>query len=193
MNQRMPYVTEDERRAYGDDLLSVVERQAMSAFTPHLRRLEGENEHLRRKVAANEARDIYSILETEIGKDWTSINTSPEFLAWLDTPDQYSGGLRSNLLRQAFSVGDAARVVAFFRGFLNETGYRASSGSSAPRSTRGQNKSFSSSGAPEWTTSQIENFYEKVRQGAFAGKEQEKDRIEQSIFAASNAGRVRRG
>jgi hypothetical protein len=185
MNQRY-YVTPEERRAYGDDLLSVVERKAMEAVQPHLDQLQNANDRLARRVYAQGARTIYDELDEHV-PGWREINTSPEFLAWLNNQDVFSGAMKNSLLRQAFGASDAARVRAFFAGYLAEHP-EARRGSAAPRSSR--SSSNRSSDAPQWTTKQIEAFYERVRQGAFIGKEAEKDRIEQSLINATNAGRV---
>ena len=99
MNQRL--MTDDERRAYGDDLLSVVERKALEAFSPHLRQLQNENQNLRQRVARGEAQTIYENLDAAL-PNWREINTSPEFLEWLRAADIFSGRSKALMLREAF-------------------------------------------------------------------------------------------
>jgi hypothetical protein len=193
MNQfTQPLVTQEERRAYGDDLLDVVSRKALETMTPHLNRLQNENQDLRARLQANEARSIYEILDEAIPK-WKALNVDADFLSWLQGNDIYSGGQKAVLLRQAFQQGDANRVLSFFRGYLIEhPNSQYQPGSSGSRSARQSSSRSSADAAGEWTTKMIESFYERVRQGAFNGKEEEKNRIEANLIAAVNEGRVRR-
>jgi hypothetical protein len=96
-------------------------------------------------------------------------------------PDDYSGGIRSQLLRHAVSNGDAARVVNFYRGFQQEAGhpqYR-SRGSSARSPAVADNI---------YTRPQIQNLYERRRKGEINDAAWAK--WEQEIFAAANQGRI---
>ena len=52
--------------------------------------------------------------------NWREVNNDPRFIAWLDNPNPLSGCTRQQLLNEATARGDAGRVIAFFRGFLQE-------------------------------------------------------------------------
>jgi hypothetical protein len=192
MNQR--FVTDEERRAYGSDLLSVIERQAWETLSPELQNLKRDNADLRARVQASEARDIYSLLDAEI-PNWRAINVSEGFLDWLREQDVLSGGMKSILLRQAFNSGDAPRTLAFFRGYL-DAHPQARAGRGASRTSG--SRSFASdvpSGGTEWTTSLVKDFYNKVRTGYFETSDEkraEKARIESNLEAAARAGKITR-
>lgn len=209
-----PLVTDEERKAYGDDLLSVVERQALQAVQPHISRLAEENQQLRNRVARDEARTIYDILGVEL-PGWRDINTSQEFLRWLALPDLYSGQVRSGLLKAAFGAGEAGRVLAFFRGFLAEHPELGWQQNAAPqpapaapapaRQAAVQLKDLAAPGkarpatgnAPVpaepivITNKDIDRFYVDVRRGVYAGRADAKDAAEAKIYAAVREGRVR--
>jgi hypothetical protein len=203
-------VTEEERKAYGDDLLSVVERKALEATQPHLQRLESENVQLKQRLARDEALRTYAALDAAL-PNWREINVSPDFLHWLSLPDLYSGAVRGGMLKAAFAAGDTGRVLAFFRGFINEhpqhRGSQAAPAASAPtRQPARDLKDLAAPGKarpatgnaqlpaekPVYTTEQIDRFYARVRQGYYAGRVAEKDKVEAEIFAAQREGRVRR-
>jgi hypothetical protein len=207
-----PLITEEERKAYGDDLLDVVSRKAMEAVNPQIQRLRNENQDLRRRVQSNEARDIYSVLDEEI-PDWKDVNVHPDFLQWLNLPDIYSGTVRAGMLKAAFEAGDAPRVLAFFRGFLSESPQhrgqtpQATPAAQAPKREAARDlREFAAPGKarpapgpapsaaeqPVYTTRDIDRFYDRVRQGAYAGRNEVKDAEEAKIFAAVREGRVRR-
>lgn len=209
-----PLVTDEERKAYGDDLLSVVERQALQAVQPHISRLAEENQQLRHRVARDEARTIYEILGVEL-PNWRAINTSQEFLRWLALPDLYSGQVRSGLLKAAFGAGEAGRVLAFFRGFLAEhpeLGWQQTAApqptpaASAPaRQAAVQLKDLAAPGKARpatgnspvpaepivITNKDIDRFYTDVRRGVYAGRTDAKDAAEAKIYAAVRENRVR--
>ena len=117
------------------------------------------------------------------------------------------------MLRAAFSAGDAGRVLAFFRGFISEQGGyenpapQPASAAEAPRRQAAvQLRDLAAPGkarpAPGnvplhaepivITNKDIDRFYERVRQGKYAGRLEQKDAEEAKIYAAVREGRVRR-
>jgi len=44
----------------------------------------------------------------------------PTFISWVSLPEVYSGVIRQQLMQEAWNNGDALRVAAFFRAFLQE-------------------------------------------------------------------------
>ena len=121
--------------------------------------------------------------------------------------------LKGNLLKAAFQAADAPRVVAFFKGYKAEqqaTGQvPAPAGQQQPPApivpavaletlvAPGRAKPASGDSAlsaadkPIYTRADIQRFYGLVRQGYYAGREQDKARDEASIFLAQREGRVR--
>jgi hypothetical protein len=91
--------------------------------------------------------------------------------------------MRKQMLRAAFSAGNTAIVLNFFRSFLNEhpEARRGSSPqSSAPRSQ--SSRSFASE-APV-TPQDIDRFYRRVREGFYEGKEEQRIKDEVAIHRA---------
>ena len=207
-----PLVTDEERRAYGDDLLSVVERKALEAVQPHISELAQQNYDLQQRVQRDEARTIYDVLGVEL-PNWREINTSPDFLRWLALPDIYSGNVRSVMLKAAFNSGEAGRVLAFFRGFLADNPQLTGSlgqvpqrpAAQAPRQAAVQLRDLAAPGKARPATGNapvpaepivitnrdIDRFYADVRRGIYAGRNDAKDAKEATIHAAIREGRVR--
>jgi len=52
--------------------------------------------------------------------NYREIDRDPRWLEWLTRPDPLSGYPRQRLLDDAIVQGNAARVIAFFRGFQRE-------------------------------------------------------------------------
>jgi hypothetical protein len=105
----------------------------------------------------------------------------PPFLHGLSKPDDYSGAVRAEMMRQAVDAGNAHRVVAFYRGFLAEAG----------RGAPAQHVSRSRSGAPSgniYTRQQIASLYERHRKGEISDARW--PQIEADIVRAGAEGRV---
>lgn len=105
------------------------------------------------------------------------------------------------MLTQAFEAGDAARVLAFFRGYSKEqtvvqTGTQNGGVAPSPLDTLvapGQPLASGAASAPQghmWTQSDINEFYRDVNSGKFKGREAQKANIEADLIAASTQGRI---
>ena len=198
---------EDEVEEYGADLIDVVKRAAREELNPELTRLTAENEQLRNNLGAVGAAaqqsagdNLYSSLDAAV-PGWREVNKSQPFLDWLGIRDVYSGYSRQQMLTTAFEAKDAARVVAFFKGYKQEqtvTAPKTEAGNVVdPLDTLvapGQPSATGAAGAkPQgliWTQADIARFYKAVNTGKFKGREKEKLAYEHDIIAAGQQGRV---
>ena len=208
---RQPLVTDKDLEAYGPELIDVVKRAALEAVSPELARLNQTTQQVRQTVVKQSQDGVYQQLANAI-PNWSEINQSPRFKAWAGLRDVYSGEVRSKLLNAALQAADAPRVVAFFRGFLAEeqaTGQApepqheaatprqaavplemlAAPGRAKP--APGGTMPGSPADKPIFTRAQISEFYTRVRQGAYNGRDADKARDEAMIFSAQKEGRVR--
>jgi hypothetical protein len=211
----VPLITKEDVETYGQDFLSVAQRAALQAVQPTLMKLEQDNRRLEQRLQNQANQSIEATLDTEV-PNWPQINVSPRFKAWLRLRDVYSRQVRQDLLNQAHKAADAAAVVAFFKGFLAEeeaTGSTEFLTNQQPALTAqpatpsvelqtlaapGHAKPATgtqpgqSADAPIWITrGQITQFYKNVREGVYAGREQDRMNDEAIIFECQRAGRVR--
>ena len=207
-------VTDEDVQTYGPDLLNLVQRAAVQAVSPELEAVKHENDQLRHTVSQTQKMNVHQILDAQV-PEWRALNRDQRFLRWLSLPDIYSGQLRRVMLNNAFQAAQAPRVVAFFKGFLSEeaaTGHVDAPNAGqprvptpAPRQAAIELTTLAAPGRPSpaggqppsaadkpiYTRAQIADFYRQVREHRYAGREQEKSRIEADIFAAQREGRVR--
>lgn len=207
-------ITAEDEATYGSDIIDLAKRAAQDAFLPELTAIKHENENLKQRMARNARIELYQKLEQNV-PNWAEINKNPKWHSWLRLPDLYSRRIRQDLLNEAFTAGDPSRVTAFFKGFIADevaTGSlvdpvappAAAAPAPAPRvaavplenlTAPGRAKPASGDGTvpvdkPSFTRAQIAAFYTQVRQRVFVGREVEKERLEQQIFAAQREGRV---
>lgn len=209
-------VTAEEIANYSPEMIDVVKRAAVEAIGPELDAVKAENTDLKNRFHRDAVEKVYTALDSAV-PDWRTINDSDRFKAWLRLRDVYSGGVRWPLLKAAFQAADAARVTAFFEGFIADeiaTGNvepptpqpAAGDPPPAPRIAAVPLVSLAAPGRakpaagndgqqpvdkPVITRAEITAFYREVRRGSYVGREAEKDQIERRIFAAQNDGRVR--
>lgn len=198
---------------YGGELLDTIQRAALEAVTPKLTSLEQDNANLRKVVARTAGERVNATLDRDV-PNWREINDNPKWKMWLRLRDLYSGEIRQRLLDKASQAADAPRIVAFFKGFINDEAAMGSTDLApqpeppappAPRTPAVPLESLTAPGRakpaggeqpssaekPVFTRAQIAEFYASVRRGAFVGREVEKDRQEREIFAAQREQRVR--
>jgi hypothetical protein len=199
----------DEIEDYGEDMIDVVKRAAREEFAPALSKLKQENEGLRallggmQQQTAISARDaMLGTLDSEL-KNWRQVNSHPDFIGWLENVDPYSGHKKLDMLRQAYEGNNTARVLAFFKGFLNENAaFTPTPTPNAPADPQVSLETLVAPGRPSegdntraqdgnangnaWTQDQIQAFYRDVNRGVYRNKPDEKDRIEADIFLAQS-------
>ena len=206
-------LTADDEKTYGPEFLDVARRAAQDAMGPEIQELRRSQQ----QVAEREQRLASQLVLSELDEklpNWRTINTSPEFLAWLRLPDVYSGSVRGNLLRQAVAAASASRVLAFFKGYIAEaqaTGQLPAqqTTAAAPAPARQAavpletltapgriqpapaHQQGSASDTPWITRKQIAEFYSHAGAQRYVGREKDREHDQQIIFDAQRLGRIR--
>lgn len=207
------FVTDDDMTNYGQDMLDAVKRAALEAVAPEIERLALETKNIKQQVKRTTTSTVAQSLDAEVPQ-WRQINTDPKFKNWLRLRDIYSNQVRQDMLNTAHASADAARVVAFFKGFLES---EANTGSSVyqaaeppppnPAGPRQAALSLNDLAAPGHakpasgtsaqpaekltiTRQQIAKFHDNVRRGVYQGRDQDRLNDEAIIFAALKEGRV---
>lgn len=204
-------ITDEEEEEYGREFLDVVGKRAKEVVSSEVQELQAEIAALKNQlskvggVVTLSAKQQMDNLLNEQCPNWREINSNPDFLAWLKLPDTYSGAIRHDLLRKAYERNDGPRVLAFFNGFLAEEAAVVPS-NSQPEPARSQKLPLEQYAAPGRarsaaasapaekpfiTTAQITQFYSDVAAGRYRGREKEKEQMENAIFEAQRAGRIR--
>lgn len=208
-----PQIKDQDVEDYGEDLVDLMKRAAHDVVAPEVQRLAQENEQLKSRLgmvtesmSTSARQTVYDELNDKVG-EWAVINTSEEFLSWLNTLDPYTGRMKKELLNEAFANNDAARVVAFFKGYLKENALVSTTSDTPP--ANGQNapavdmaslaapgiaRSGAGQGTQEgqetWRQSEISAFYNDVRKGVYKNDPETKARYERSIMDAMKNNRI---
>ena len=153
-------------------------------------------------MAKTEGDRYFETLDGKVN-DWRTINNSPEFIAWLNTRDRYTGATKHQLLRDAFYKRDVERSATFFEDYLRETGAAPASNQPPPPPRSRQfvdtDAYPNNSGNPAPSTSEkgivhrsdIDRFYKDRATGQFIGTEDDAAKIESRFFRAIKEGKVR--
>jgi hypothetical protein len=211
-----PTIPKEDIDAFGEDLVTAARRWARTEIQPEFdelkRRVDEMGVNYQKTTAQNAQERVMAALDADpdlTGK-WRVINDAPAFIAWASQADPFSGQPRLQLLREAFSRGDALRTGRFFRAYMAEHTATSPIPPASPAHTPdtsgagqlslqdlaapGRGGGPAPGGAPEkriWTKQHITAFYRDCTNGKYAGREAERIRTEEDIFAAAHDGRLR--
>lgn len=133
--------------------------------------------------------------------DWREILASPSFGEWAQSQtEEFSGKTYAQLFDEANKAWDLQRIVKLMTAFKQATGRQDTPAKGEqkrdPReemvsadSGRGDNSSPAQQTSQKtlWNRDKINEFYDQVRRGAYRGREDEMQRIEQEIMEANFA------
>ena len=206
-------VKQEDIDEYGEDLVGLIERIAeskSSAEREELRKLKHAVSTVNHDLTVSARDKLFDALDNAL-PTWNDINTDPRFLGWLAEADPYSGNTRGALLQAAFTANDSARVLAFFKGYLNENATIAPvvtipMETATPRAATFPLETLLTPGgvAPNnaamsaqrdnagrmYTRAQIKQFYNDISKGRYKGRDAERDMIERDIIQATREGRI---
>lgn len=221
----VPAVTQREKEDFGEDLLDAAARTAMAMVAPLIDDMAARLAKLQRRVDvvattaettqstvhASTTKQMLDFLDREM-PEWRKINKKPAFVEWLREEDGMSGELRQHLLLRAYEKNDAARVLRFFRSFVEHASEPEAAAASAPATqpnpvpaagkpaavdpatlvAPGRGRNAPTNGAQQivWTPKDIAAFYADVAAGAFKNNPEHRAALESDIFAAQRDGRV---
>jgi hypothetical protein len=197
-------------------MLDVMARRARETLSPEMAALKDQIAALENKltgtvqtVSRTDRQNMLSSLDTTL-PDWRRINDLQEFKAWLALPDPYFGVNRHSELLKAFAANDTSRVKNFFKGFISELAVTDPApdlelpNMPAAQPAKPGLESLAAPGRARTpaavtppdekqiiTTADVNAFYDAKRRGAYAGREEEFNRLEQELFKAQREGRVR--
>jgi hypothetical protein len=142
-----PLVTPDEVEKFGDDMVSMVRRAAQEVLrdhvkpmldrlaaleqiaqkvTPQLERVQ----QVEQQVQRTQADSFYAQITAAVPA-WQQINVEPAFVQWLAQHDPIAGKSRQDCLNEAAAVFDAERAVAFFKLFVEQSGWKPAAAAAA--------------------------------------------------------------
>ena len=213
-------VSESDRNDYGEsiDVMRKVSREELYPVAAKIASIEATINQLAaslntsvlpqvQRVAHQQAMSSEERFWTALSNsvpNWQQINNDSGFQGWLLSVDPLTGISRQTYLEQAQNSLDVNRVVAFFQSYSESSGKFLADANAQPNRSavssqleKQVNPGRSKGGSPPatqnaktYTAADITDFFNKVRQGVYRGKEDERDRIERDIFAAQRDGRI---
>lgn len=180
-------ITDEQVDEMGEDLLSVLRTMATNVAKRATGEVSQRLDAYAQQSRKSRDEEFQSAVFSEV-PDFDAINHDPEFHAWLRERDGLSYKTRHENLRDAYEHRDATAVIGYFNAFKESSG---GARYVAPDSFGGPRPDTSGGEGPEpWTRREISAFYADVAKGKFKNREDEMQRIEQSIVAAQKAGRI---
>lgn len=124
---KLQYVTDDDVRNFGEDLVDFSRRAAREEGQDLEARIEAriaavqkENEELRQQLNQSSEQAAVTSFEQRLHRivpDFDQVNTDPRWIAWLDEYDAVLRGPRRSVAEMAYGQGDAEAVAHYVQLF----------------------------------------------------------------------------
>ena len=197
-----PVVSDEDKQAFGEDLLNTVERIAAAKVQALEGQLAQRDEVIAElkaqlgSVASNVGkRDFFSELD-RLMPDWEATNADPDFYQrWLAEVDPMTGHMRKSILDAHVQAQDVERTLGVFRAYRATVAKPAAPAPNPLEKQVAPSRTDSGGAAPAgnepkiWSQGEIAQFYDKVRRGAIA--HDVAARLEADIMQAAAEGRIR--
>jgi hypothetical protein len=203
--QQVPAITDEDREAFGPDLVNLIERAADSKVQAMRQReasLEAEITALKSQLGDISQRQIISDKDrffSELSRqvpNWEAINVDQGFLVWLQQVDPVYGVARQQALNQAYEQFNSERVAAVFKAYTGVVNTPQTARINpelrrqvAPSTSRVSAPPVESGSSKIYSQGEIQEFYNDWRRGYIT--DDEAARIERDIHAAAAEGRIR--
>ncbi len=190
--------------AFGSDMVAMVQRYAAQTFEQMKTEFSGAVAQLSERLTAleggvqsldqkNEARteQLFYVNLAKAVPDWETLNTDPEFLAWLSEVDPIFGVPRQAGLLQAHREADADRAARVFLKFKESRPKPPTPDAlAAPRGVASPPPAAPGPVPKKITTAYINEFYLNDARGRYRNNPQLREQLEAEINAAIAAGNV---
>lgn len=200
-------VTNEDREALeGLDLLAPVTNIVNEVFDSRIREVMAKIAKLEQSITgvgemtAKTNAEMFDDALTRQVPSWRQVNVDPAFIAWLQEEDGFTGKTKLDLLTDAYSTGNLARTVRFFKAYEESTGQVAAPEAAPAKKDNvtkliapGKSRSVATppvqaNTAQIWTKDDISRLYDDKRNGRIT--QEEFDKYERDLFKAQGEGRI---
>ena len=195
-------LSQDEIDEFGPELISLVQRIAgaqvnqsseqVSSLNEKLSQTQDELKQIKDEKQDDQTSRFWADVQRRV-PDFMSINSNPNFLAWLDGIDPTTGLQRQSILNSHQERLNAQGIAAVFDAFkqtVSNSVARNPEELQHPSQSNGHERGQSIANARIWTGKDIDEFYKNCSLNKY--EPAEKEAIELEIFEATKTGRVRK-
>lgn len=199
-------ITEQDKEAFGPDLIDLIERATESKISTFRQREEQLLEEIKglksqlgnvaeKQVVSDKDRFFMGLSQRV--PEWEQLNVDAGFLAWLQQVDPVYGVAKQVALSNAYEALDVGRVAAIFETYKSTLPQTKKTKSNqelqrqvAPTRSKASGQDPADAQNQQiWTDALIQQFYEEARRGFISAEDVV--RIENDISAAIAEGRYR--
>lgn len=194
--------SEEDADIVGQDAIDIfkkgVKKAAESSTAPlkeELEKLRKKERKLKEEASKAELAKIYKDHFHDPLKrlvpDFEQLNTNPQFIEFLQEPDEETGIQRITLLRKAESVYDPGRAASFFREFKKSIGKNNLESKITPVANGNSTSNDMRTTKPRtFTMAEIDKNYNDQAKGVYRGREKEWRILEAQMDKAFEQGNI---
>lgn len=197
-------VLDNLEEEYGEEFSNALNTRIQTLVNAELSKVSSKVDQEISSVKQVQAQNEEQLFQDSIAKfvpNWTSINTDPMFIDWLDNNvESFSGFNFMSILRSAYSNRDLDKVTKIFSTYIDavkRTKQQQPSVSqeqvsmiSPPRRGSVTSNTLDNNSGKVFTQAEIQEFYQKLNAGDFKGKDDYVRQTKLAILQANADGRI---
>lgn len=187
---------------YGEDFSKALNQRIQSLVDSRLQYVTNKVDQEISTVRQVQAQNEEQLFQDSIAKfipNWVNINTDPAFIGWLENNvETFSGYNFMHILRSAYTNRDLDKVTKIFSTYIEavnkhkqrQPSTEQNSMISPPRRGSVANNVIDNATDKVYTQAEIQEFYSKLNNGAFKGKDDYVRQTKLAILQANADGRI---
>lgn len=202
-NQSVSEILDDLESEYGPEFTSAIDKRISRIVKEQVENAVGHLQQDLSSVKQSQAVSEQSMFEDVIDKlapNWRSLNINPNFVSWVQAnTETLSGLLFQDILIDAYNRRDAGKVAKIFNKYeeiknktARQTGVKAETSQliSPPKRGSSSHATIENNSGKVITQAQVQDFYQNLAQGVYAGKEAWVKSMKEEIMKANAEGRI---
>lgn len=203
-NQSVSEILDDLEEEYGPEFTNAIDKRISRVVKEQVQEVvngfQKDLTNVKQTTAATEQQMFEDVID-KLTPNWRSLNVNPEFVGWVQSNvETFSGVSFQDILVDAYNRRDAAKIAKIFNTYeqlkqkqsTKQTGTKAEANQLVSPNKRGSNSNatIENNSGKVFTQAQVQDFYQNLAQGAYAGKEAWVKSMKEEILKANAEGRI---
>lgn len=203
-SQSVSEILDDLEDQYGSEFTTAIDKRISRVVKQQVQEVVNGFQQDLSTVKQNQAVSEQVMFEDVIDKltpNWRALNVNPEFVSWVqNSVESFSGVTFQDILIDAYNRRDASKIAKIFNTYeqlkqkntTRQTGIKAEASQlvSPPKRGSASNATIENNSGKVFTQAQIQDFYQKLSQGVFKGKDAWVKSMKEEILKANSEGRI---
>lgn len=203
-DQNVTEILDDLEDQYGSEFTDAIDKRISRAVKQQVQEIVSGFQQDLSSVKQTQAASEQSMFEEVIDKlspNWRALNVNPDFVNWVqNSTESFSGVSFQDILIDSYNRRDASKIAKIFNTYeqlktktsTRQTGTKAEASQlvAPPKRGSASHATIENNSGQVFTQTQVQDFYSKLAQGAYKGKEAWVRSMKEEILKANSEGRI---